>query len=77
MYKDSKILVLMDLRPDILNKRKLLKPITDHLEVKNIHYRWNAVSDIIVAHDRTQYTADDVASGRTLLAALNLPLPPS
>lgn len=49
----------------------------DHLKARNDRFRWNAVSDIAVARDGAQYRAEDVASGWTLLAALNLPLPPS
>lgn len=76
-YKGSRVLVLLDLPSEVLMKRKLLKPITDHLKAKNVRFRWSAASDIIVNRDGAQYKADDVASGRTLLAALNLPLPPS
>lgn len=76
-FKGAKVTVLLDLSPEILMKRKTLKPITNHLKSRNVRFRWLASSNIIVVHDGTQYKADDVASGCTLLAALDLPLPPS
>lgn len=76
-FKGAKVIVLLDLPPDILLKRKTLKPITDHLKSRDVRFRWSASSDIIVIRDSTQYKADSVASGRTLLAALDLPLPSS
>lgn len=71
------MLVFLDLPPDVLLKRKTLTPITDYLKAKNIRFRWSATSDIIVIRDGTQYKANNVTSGRTLSAALDLPLPPS
>lgn len=76
-FKGAKVMVLLDLSPEILLKRKTLKPITDHLKSHNVRFRWSASSDIMVICDGSQYKANDVASGRTLLAALDLPLPPS
>lgn len=76
-YKTLKVLVLLDLPPDILLKRKILKPITDLLKSKNVGFQWNVASDIIVIRDGIQYKAGDIASGRTLLVAFDLLLPPS
>lgn len=76
-YKGAKILVLLDLPVEVLPKRKTLKSITDLLKANNVQFRWSATSDIVVIRDGAQYKADDIASGRTLLAALDLPLPPS
>lgn len=75
-FNEHRIIALLDLPPEILQKRKLLKPITDHLKNKNIQFRWSLMSDIIVARNGAQYRAEDVPSGKTLLEALELPLPP-
>lgn len=75
-YLGSNIIVL-DLPQGILLKRKSLKPITDQLKSKNVHFRWNNVSDIVVVKDGTQYKAEDLASGHTLLATLDISLSPS
>lgn len=74
-YNDYKILALLDLPPEALNKRKLLKPIMDQLKSNNVWFRWSPTSDVIVARNGAQYRAKDVSSGRTLLEALELPLP--
>lgn len=76
-YKGTKVLALLDLPSEILMKRKLLKPITDRLKAENVRFHWSAASDIIVVRDGAQFTADDVASVHTFLAALDLPLPSS
>lgn len=76
-YKKYSIIALLDLPADILAKRKMLKPITDQLKSKNIRFRWSAISDIIVVKDGAQYRAEDVPSGRTLLEALEISLPPT
>lgn len=76
-YKEHTILALLDLPPEALTKRKLLKPITDQLKSKNVRFRWSPTSDVIVARNGAQYRAEDVASGKTLLEALELPLPAS
>lgn len=76
-YEGAKIIVLLDLPMEVLAKRKTLKPITDLLKTKNVRFRWSATSDIVVIRDGAQFKAEDLASGRTLLAALDLPLPPS
>lgn len=76
-YNDHTILALLDLPPETLAKRKLLKPITDQLRSKNVRFRWSPTSDVIVARNGAQYRAEDVSSGRTLLEALELPLPAS
>lgn len=69
-YKGAKVLVLLDLPPDVLWKRKSLKPITDHLKAKDVRFQWSAALDVVV-RDGTQYKADDIALGHTLLAALD------
>lgn len=76
-FSRSKVLVLLDLPQEILMKRKALKPITDQLKTKNICFKWNAASDIVVSKDGAQYKAEDLASRHTLLAALDISLPPS
>lgn len=76
-YKNHNIIALLDLPPDILAKRKVLKPITDQLKSKNVRFRWSATSDIIVMKDGAQYRAEDLPSGRTLLEALEISLPPT
>lgn len=76
VYSGSKILVLLDLSQEILLKRKNLKPITDQLKARGIRFGWNATSDIVVLKDGAQYKAEDIASGHTLLAALDISLPP-
>lgn len=66
---------LLDLSQDILMKRKTLKPITDQLKAKNVRFRWNTASDVVVVKDGAQYKAEDLASGHTLLAAFDISLP--
>lgn len=66
-YKDHKIIALLDLPPEMLAKRKTLKPITDQLKNKNVRFWWSAMSDVIVTRNGAQYRAEDIPSGRTLL----------
>lgn len=47
-FKTAKILVLLDILPDVLLKHKSLKPIMDQLKAKNIRFGWSAALDIIV-----------------------------
>lgn len=74
-YQERTVLALFDLPPESLMKRKQLKPITDHLKTKNVRFRWSPTSDLIVTRNGAQYRAEDIPSGRTLLEALELPLP--
>lgn len=76
-YSGSKIIILLDLPQEILLKRKTLKPIIDQLKAKNIRFRWHTASDVVVMKDGTQYKVEDLASGHTLLAALDISLPPT
>lgn len=76
-FSGAKVIVLLDLPQEVLQKRRCLKPITDQLKAKNIRFRWSAASEVIVFKDGAQYRAEDLASGNTLLAALDVPLPPS
>lgn len=62
---------LLDLLPEILLKRKSLRPITDKLKEKKIRFRWNAASEIVVVRDGVQLKTGDLESGRNLLEALN------
>lgn len=66
-------MALLDLPPETLLKRKMLKPITDHLKTKNVRFRWSPTLDLIVARDGAQYRAKDIPSGHVLLEALELP----
>lgn len=77
LFSGAKILILLDLPQDTLQKRRELKPITDQLKTKGVRFRWNAASDVVVIKDGAQYKAEDVASGHTLLSALNISLPPA
>lgn len=74
-YSGSKILVLLDLPQAVLIKRRGMKPITDQLRSKGIRFRWSSSSDVVVVKDGAQDKAEDLASGRTLLAALEISLP--
>lgn len=76
-YKNHNVLALLDLPPDVLSKRKMMKPITDQLKSKNVRFRWSATSDVIVVKDGAQFRAEDIPSGRTLLDALDISLPPT
>lgn len=69
-YKEHKIIALLDLSPEILTKRKTMKPVTNQLKNKNVKFRWSVMSDVILVRDGAQYRAEDLASGRTLLEAL-------
>lgn len=70
-FKGTTIMFLLDLPPEILLKRKMLRPITDQLKGKKIRFRWNAASEIVVVRDGMQFKAGDLESGRHLLDALN------
>lgn len=74
-FSGSKILVVLDLPQEVLLKRRGMKPITDQLKSKGIRFRWSSSSDVVVVKDGAQYKAEDLASGRTLLAALEISLP--
>lgn len=73
-YKDHSIQVLLDLPPEILAKRRLLKPVTECLHENRIRFRWST-SDILVYREGRQLRADDMESGKDLLLALKLRLP--
>lgn len=70
-FKGTKILFLLDLPPEVLMKRKSLRPITDTLMEKKISFRWNAASDVVVVREDMQLRAGDLEAGRRLLEALN------
>lgn len=57
-YKECSILAMLDLTPESLLKRKMLKPITDQLKNKNVRFRWSPTSDLVVARNRAQYRAE-------------------
>lgn len=70
-FKGTPILFLLDLPPEVLLKRKNLRPITEKLKERKIRFRWNAASDVVVIYKGTQLKAGDMAAGRRLLDALN------
>lgn len=71
-FQDAKISFLLDLPPDILLKRKMLKPITDKLKNSNVRFRWNNVSDVVVVKEGQQYKASDIDTGHLLLRSLGV-----
>lgn len=73
----SKIMILLDLPQEVLQKRRGLKIITDQLKAKGVRFRWNPASDVVVNKGGAQYKAEDIAFGHTLLSALNISLPPN
>lgn len=75
-YKDHPIQVLLDLPPEILAKRHLLKPVTECLHENRIRFRWSPTSNILVYREGRQLRAEDIDSGKDLLTALKLRLPP-
>lgn len=75
-YNDHNIIVLLALPPETLTKRKMLKPIIDQ-QNKNVRFQWSPTLNVIVVKNEAQYRAEDVPSSKTLLEALELPLPPS
>lgn len=75
-YKEHNIQVLLDLPPEVLAKRRLLKPVTECLHENRIHFRWSTTSDILIYREGRQLRADDIDSGKDLLLALKLRLPP-
>lgn len=70
-------MVLLDISPEILTKRKSLKPVTNQLKTKNMCCRWSSTSDIVVVKDEVQFKAEGLAFERTLLSVLDIALPPS
>lgn len=74
-YNDRPIQVLLDLSPEILSKRRLLKPITECLHRNKIRFRWSPTSDILVFKEGRRLRAEDISSGKDLLTSLDLPVP--
>ncbi|KAL8185512.1 UNVERIFIED_CONTAM: hypothetical protein K2H54_053758 [Gekko kuhli] len=74
LFKEQKILVLLDLSPEVLEKRRKLKIVSAKLNEAKIRFRWTPVSDIQIYKNGLQYQASDPVSGRALLAALSLKL---
>lgn len=71
-FEDRTIQVLLDLAPDILAKRRLLKPITECLHANKVQFHWSPTSDILIFKDGRQIRAGDLSSGKDLLAALQI-----
>lgn len=71
-FKGTTIMFLLDLPPEILLKRKSLRPITEKLKEKKIRFRWNTASEIVVVREGIQMRAGDLETGRRLLDALNV-----
>lgn len=69
-YEDHTIQVFLDLAPDVLAKRRVLKPITECLHSNKVRFPWSPTSDIPVFKDGCQLRANDLSSGKDLLAAL-------
>lgn len=74
-FGDHTIQVLLDLPPEILLKRRLLKPITECLHHHKVHFRWSSTSDVLVYREGRQFRAEDIASGKSLLQSLGIHLP--
>ncbi|KAL8176572.1 UNVERIFIED_CONTAM: hypothetical protein K2H54_036445 [Gekko kuhli] len=74
LYNDQKILVLLDLSSETLDKRRKLKPVISKLNEARIRFRWSPVSDIHIYKNGLQYQASDPVTGRALLAALGIKL---
>lgn len=75
-FENHNIQVLLDLTPETLAKRHILKPVTEALRDSNIRFCWSPVSDVLVFRDGRQLHAEDVESGKNLLRALSIRLPP-
>ncbi|KAL8177429.1 UNVERIFIED_CONTAM: hypothetical protein K2H54_004826 [Gekko kuhli] len=74
MYKDKKILVLLDLPPEVLEKRRRLKLVITKLNDARIRFCWTQTSDIQVYKNGLQFHAKDGVTGKALLSALGLQL---
>lgn len=74
-FESHSVLVLLDLSPNVLAKRRLLKPITECLHSNKVRFRWSPTSDILVYKEGRQLRAEDIPSGKDLLLALNLQVP--
>lgn len=72
LYKDTQILILPDLPPEIFQKRWRLRPITTALQEAQIKYRWSSISDVLVQHQGSTLRASDLDTGRCLLQTLGL-----
>lgn len=75
-FGDHTIQVLLDLPPEILLKRRMLKPITECLHHHKVRFRWSSTSDVLVFREGRQYRAEDISSGKSLLTSLGIH-PPS
>ncbi|KAL8182852.1 UNVERIFIED_CONTAM: hypothetical protein K2H54_003829 [Gekko kuhli] len=69
-----KILVLLDLAPEAIEKRKLLKPFADKLLEAKIRFRWSATSSITVYREGSLLQASTIQTGLLLLQKLKVPL---
>ncbi|KAL8221435.1 UNVERIFIED_CONTAM: hypothetical protein K2H54_067780 [Gekko kuhli] len=74
--EEKKIIVLLDLSAETLEKRKTLKLFSAKLYAANIRFRWSPTSDIIVFKNRAQHLAYDSSSGRDLLKTCGIPITP-
>lgn len=74
-FEEQAIQVLLDLPPETLAKRRLMKPITECLHRSKVRFRWSPTSDILVYKEGRQLRAEDISTGKDLLSALSIPLP--
>ncbi|KAL8219119.1 UNVERIFIED_CONTAM: hypothetical protein K2H54_007106 [Gekko kuhli] len=76
LYKEKKILVLLDLSAETLEKRKSLKLFSSKLYDGKIRFRWSPSSDIIVYKNGVQLLVYDTSSGKDLLKACGIQITP-
>ncbi|KAL8169744.1 UNVERIFIED_CONTAM: hypothetical protein K2H54_056539 [Gekko kuhli] len=74
--EEKKIIVLLDLSVETLEKRKSLKLFSAKLYAANIRFRWSPTSDIIVFKNGTQHLVYDASSGKDLLKICGIPITP-
>ncbi|KAL8221111.1 UNVERIFIED_CONTAM: hypothetical protein K2H54_059407 [Gekko kuhli] len=75
-FKENKIIVLLDLSTETLEKRKSLKLFSAKLYAANIRFRWSPASDIVVYKNGAQHLAYDFSSGKDLLKICGIPITP-
>lgn len=74
-HNNDKVLVLLDLTPETLKKRKELKGITAALTEANLRYRWVTPLKLQITHNGKSYYVKTEEDGYDVLRHLNVPTP--
>ncbi|OCT62621.1 hypothetical protein XELAEV_18043707mg [Xenopus laevis] len=71
-YEDHAYQIFADLASTMIQKRRLLKPITTALHQKKITYRWGYPFRLLFSYQNQQYSIRDLDTGKETLRKLRL-----